>query len=323
MTSTQITIKEYMSAPAVQDKMKEVLLSDRMIRQFSASVLALAGQDPKIMACEPRSLFNACLTAAALDLPINKNLGFAHIIPYENKKQGITEAQFQMGARGFRQLAQRTGQYKYIHESDVREGELKKRDRLSGAITFEWVEDDATRDKLPIIGYVSYFEMHNGFSNTFYMSADQLEGHALQYSSAYKWDKNPKNQYGSSSPWSSNRPAMSEKTVNKLNLSKYGFLSVDLQMAIERDQGVIRDDNTVDYVDGNDLIAEEVKATEDQKAAIIAANTEEGEVINEVPFASAGDAPDAKVAAAGLTEEDKRAIEKAEIDAAVKGKAKK
>lgn len=267
----EITIKEYMSAPAVQTKMQEMLIEPRMIRQFTTSVLALAGSDPKIMACEPRSLFNACLTAAAMDLPINKNLGFAHIIPYENKKAGTVEAQFQMGAKGFRQLAQRTGQYKHIHESDVREGELKKRDRLSGEIIFDWIEDDAEREKKKIIGYVSFFELSNGFRSTLYMSVEQLENHATQYSQSYKsttkWVKE-------NSPWTTNFPAMAIKTVSKLNLSKNGFLSTELQTALTTDQAVVRDDGA-DYVDGTDLLDDE-KATEDQKAAIINEHKEDG-----------------------------------------------
>src|SRR5436305_3354805 len=111
----QITIKDYMSAPAVREKMKEMLQSPELIRQFTTSVISIAGSDELLAQAEPRSLFNACLTAASLNLPINKNLGFAHIIGYRNNKKNIVEAQFQLGARGFRELAQRSGQYQIIN----------------------------------------------------------------------------------------------------------------------------------------------------------------------------------------------------------------
>jgi recombination protein RecT len=180
-----LTIKEYMSAPAVREKMQEMLQSPDIIRQFTTSVISIAGSDELLATAEPRSLFNACLTAASLNLPINKNLGFAHIIGYKNNKKGVTEAQFQLGARGFKELAQRTGQYSIINQSDVREGELSGRNRLTGQIEFKWVEDDVIRMDLPIIGYFSFFRLKNGFESILYMSVDELNAHGKRYSQSF------------------------------------------------------------------------------------------------------------------------------------------
>lgn len=273
MASKELTIKEYLAAPAVMKRVEEML--DKRSSQFVTSVLALAGSDPKIMECEPRSLFNACLTAAALDLPINKNLGFAHIIPYKNAKKGITEAQFQMGWKGFVQLAQRSGQYKTISSTEVYEGQLVSSDPLRGN-KYDW--NAKTSDK--IVGYVSIFVLTNGFESELYMSAEDMEKHAKRYSQSYS--------KGYETPWKSNFPAMAAKTVIKLNVSKFGPMSVELERALLNDQAIIHD-NSIDYIDGTDLLEYE-KATPDQRKAILAAN--DVEIVDELT-----DADKAEIAA--------------------------
>lgn len=270
MTNNQLTIRDYMGAPAVQKKLSEMFTDKRLMDGFVQSVISIAGSDELLATAEPRSVFNACLTAASLNLPINKNLGFAHIIGYKNNRKGITEAQFQLGARGFRELAQRSGQYQIINQGDVREGELKGRDRLTGELKFNWNDDDAIRDELPVIGYFSYFKLTNGFSSTLYMSMDEIKAHGERYSQSYK------RGYG---PWVDNFDAMALKTVSKLNISKNGPLSVDMQKAVVVDQAVISDDNKYEYVDGDELA--NVKATDDQKAAIIAAQQNDGVTVSD------------------------------------------
>ena len=240
----QITIKEYIAAPAVMKRMKEILQSDRSVRQFTTSILAISSQDDLLANAEPRSLFNACLTAASLDLPINKNLGFAHIIGYKNNKKHMIEAQFQIGAKGLKQLAMRTGQYKFINGSDVREGELKNYDRLSGEMSFEWEQDTAKREKLKVIGYVSYFKLHNGFESTVYMTVEEVTAHAKRYSQSFK------SGYG---PWSDNFEAMAAKTVMKRNIANNGPMTTELQTAVSVDQATINDDGEPDYIDGEEV----------------------------------------------------------------------
>lgn len=265
----KITIKDYMSAPAVQTKMKEMLVSPDMVRQFTTSVISIAGSDELLATAEPRSLFNAALTAASMNLPINKNLGFAHIIGYKNNKKKVNgipvvEAQFQMGARGFKELAQRSGRYKIIHETEVKEGEVKSRNRLTGEVEFVFIEDEKKRAEAKVIGYVSYFRLDNGFESTWYWTVKEIEDHARQYSQAFK------SGYG---PWKDNFDAMAKKTVMKLNISKNGPLDINLQTAMKVDQAVIRDDNKFDYIDGEEKLADEM-ATKDEKNAILEANTD-------------------------------------------------
>jgi recombination protein RecT len=305
-TGKEITIKDYMSAPAVQTKMQEMLVEPRMIRQFTTSVISIAGSDELLAQAEPRSLFNSCLTAASLDLPINKNLGFAHIIGYKNNKKGIVEAQFQLGARGYKELAQRSGKYKVMNAGDVREGEMTGRNRLTGEIMFSWEDDEAKRLTLPVIGYFSHFVLDNGLASTLYMSVEELTAHGKRYSQSFK------KGFG---PWVDNFPAMCLKTVSKLNISKNGPLSIEMQQAIVSDQAVIRDDGNRDYIDGTDLVLDDEKATEDQKAAIVAENTEP-----EKPKKKTKAQEQATKAFAGedLTDDDKAEIEAEEAKAASK-----
>ena len=190
MADTQVattSVKSFLKSDEVQKQIGATL--GAKASQFTASVLALVGQDELLSQAVPATVFSAALTAAALDLPINKNLGFAHIVGYKNnKKGGQAEAQFQMGWKGFVQLAQRSGHYKTINTEDVREGEIKKRDRLSGEIEFDWKED-AVRQDLPIVGYVAYFRLTTGFEKTYYMSFEEVDAHAYRYSQSYKSDK--------------------------------------------------------------------------------------------------------------------------------------
>lgn len=259
-----ITIKEYISAPAVTKKMQEMLVTPEAIRNFTTSIISLAGQDELLANAEPRSLFNAALTAASMNLPISKSLGFAHIIGYKNnRKGGQVEAQFQMGARGFKELAQRSGRYKIINEGEVHDGEVKSRNRLTGEVEWQWIENDEIRNKLPVIGYFSFFRLDNGFESTWYWTVDEVREHAKQYSQAYK------SGYG---PWKDNFDAMAKKTVMKLNVSKNGPLDITLQKALGVDQAVIRDDK-VDYIDGEESLSGEL-ADDTAEAEILAAHTD-------------------------------------------------
>ena len=200
-----------------------------------SSVLSLANSNPELQKCDPIKLYNVCLMSAAIKLPFNQNLGQAYIVAYKG------EPQLQIGWKGFVQLAQRSGQFKTINCTDVREGEIKKNDRLTGEIEFEWIENEAERQKAPIIGYVAFFELLNGFRKMLYMTKAELDAHAKRYSQTYK------KGYG---VWKDNFNAMAQKTVIKLILNKYAPLSVDMQKAIELDQA----GDEGEYIDNQDKV---------------------------------------------------------------------
>ncbi len=217
---------------------------------FIASLLAVTVNNDSFAHVDAQTVLSAAMTAATLDLPINPNLGFAYVIPYKG------QAQFQMGYKGFVQLAMRSGQFKTINVSDVREGEIEKIDHLTGEITFAWKED---REKLSIIGYVAYMRLINGFEKSLYMTKSDLLGHGTKYSQTMKQG------FGL---WKTDFDAMAKKTVIKLLLSKYAPLTTDMQKAQLADQAVIDGEDNYNYPDNTPLLPEGI-AAEKEKARIL------------------------------------------------------
>lgn len=218
------------------------------------SVLQITTQSKLLSKADPISIYQAAAVAATLDLPLNQNLGFAYIVPYNDKDKGQV-AQFQLGYKGFIQLAQRSGQFKSIYASPIYEGQIVSENPLEG------YEFDFTKKSDKLIGYAARFKLINGYEATLYMTVDQLKKHGTQYSQSFK------KGFGL---WKDNFDAMASKTVLKLLLSKYAPLSVDMQKAIVSDQAVINDAETEDvtYVDNSEEI--EVKI-EDKKEEVKAA----------------------------------------------------
>lgn len=202
-------------------------------QEFVANITTLVSNDVKLQECEAKSVIFSALKATALDLPLDPNLGMAYVIPFKNTKKGIKEAQFQIGYKGFIQLAIRSNQFKIINVRDVRVGEIVGEDFISGEMQFKKVEN--REDKL-IIGYVAYFRLLNGFEKMSYWTMNELDQHAMKYSQTYS----SKNDYiQQSSTWSTNFDGMAKKTALKLLLSKYAPLSIQMQSAIKADQAII------------------------------------------------------------------------------------
>lgn len=213
--------------------------------EFVNNVTALVTNNKALQDCVPTTVVFATLKATALKLPLDANLGFAYVLPYKNNKEGITEAQFQIGYKGIVQLAIRSRQFKTINVTDVREGELKGRDRRTGHVILKFIENDAEREKVPVIGYLGYFLLLNGYEKESYWSIEELKKHSLQYSQTYK------KGYG---VWKDNFDAMAKKTVLKLMLNKGDApMSVEMQQAVRYDQSVILNENgDARYVDNQE-----------------------------------------------------------------------
>jgi recombination protein RecT len=257
-----VSLAKYINQDAIKDRFKEVL--GERANTFISAIISLANNNKTLKAATPESLTMAGIMAATLDLPVNQNLGFAYIIPY-NCKVGdtwITQGQFQIGYKGIIQLAQRSGQFKTINVSDVKEGEVKEFNRLTGEITFDWKTD---RTQLKTVGFVAYFALLNGFSKSLYMTVEQLQRHGLKYSKTYSNEKTKK-----SSLWETDFDTMAQKTVLKLILSKYAPLSIDMQRAIIADQSIIKDVDTldVDYTDNTTYSIEETNDLKEKERVI-------------------------------------------------------
>ena len=253
----QITLQEFLGQDTIKKQMK-ALLKDRA-GYFAMALVQVVDGNEQLQNAEPQSIFNAGIASAILGLPIEKNLGFSYIVPYKDK------AQFQIGYKGFIQLALRTGQYKLINSTAIKEGEIKLKNRLTGEIDFNFIEDDDLRDSLKTIGYASYIEFNNGFRNTLYMSMKQVQKHAAEYSAAYKYDL----KYGkNSSVWSVNFDAMALKTVLKLNLAKFGALSVDFEKALQLDG------TTINKVQDNGTLEAEYSDNGEDKIKVLGSSDE-------------------------------------------------
>lgn len=245
------TLKEFLGSDVAKKQMK-ALLKDKA-GYFAMALMQVVDGNEQLKNAEPQSIFNAGIASAILGLPIEKNLGFSYIVPYGDK------AQFQIGYKGFIQLALRTGQYKLINSTAVKEGEIKLKNRLTGEIEFNFIEDDDLRDSLKTIGYASYIEFNNGFRNTLYMSMKQVQAHAQKYSKSFGY-KN--------SVWTTNFDAMALKTVLKLNLAKFGALSVDFEKALQLDGA------TINKVQDNGTLEAEYSDNGEDKIKVLGSSDE-------------------------------------------------
>lgn len=235
-----LTTKSLFEREDVRKKFQELL--GKRATSFITSVLQIAAQNQLLAKADPLSIYQAAAVAATLDLPLNSNLGFAYIVPYNDKQKGQV-AQFQMGYKGFIQLAQRSGQFKSIYASPIYQGQIVSENPLEG------YEFDFTKKSDVLVGYAAKFKLINGYEATLYMTVDQLKKHGSQYSQTFK------KGFGL---WKDNFEAMASKTVLKLLLSKYAPLSVDMYKAVVSDQAVIKNADTDDvtYIDNEPVIVD-------------------------------------------------------------------
>ena len=243
-------LKNILAAQSVQEQFQSVLKENA--GAFVASIIDLYNTDRTLQMCDPKNVVMEALKAASLKLPINKQLGFAWIVPYRDSKTGQYIPAFQLGFKGYIQLCMRTGAYRYINADVVYEGELVKHDKLTGEIEID--PSKRTSDKK--IGYFAFIETLNGFRKTLYMSVEEVTKHAQQYSKSYG-SKN--------SVWATDFDAMALKTCLRLLLSKYGIMSVEMQRAyIEDSSDIVQ--LADEAIEGNEEVFEteviEAEATE-------------------------------------------------------------
>lgn len=230
---------------SVQNSVKTLFQTDNIKKRFNdllgeksqgfiSSVLQIVNNNELLSKADPSTVLNAAATAAILDLPVNPNLGFAWIVPYKG------QAQFQMGYKGYVQLAQRTGQYQRINVVCVYENQYKG----FNALTEDLEADFSVDGNGSVVGYAAYFRMNNGFEKLVYWTKDMVISHAKKYSQSYG---------KKFSPWSDvdKFDAMAMKTVLKNALSKWGILSIKMQTAIEADQSVQKEAGKYHYVDND------------------------------------------------------------------------
>ena len=233
-------VKALIKSDAVQKSFNEVL-KDKAT-SFTANVLSLVNNDAYLAQSEPMSIITGAMTAATLDLPLDKNLGYAYLVPFKDYKNGnVQKAQFILGYKGYIQLAQRSGRYKALNVTPGYEGELISWNRLTEEIDF----DPEKRVSDVVIGYCGHFELLNGFKKTVYWTKQEVENHRIKHNKM-------KDKKTLSGVWASDYDSMACKTVLRNLLSKWGILSIEMQTA------EIRDERTMDL----DTETNEIKIVE-------------------------------------------------------------
>lgn len=243
---SKLGFKALMNTPAMKKKFTDIL--HEKSDSFMGSLMTLVGGDNYLSQAEPMTIIASALKAATMDLPIDKNLGYAYVVPFNrsekvgNKWVKHNEAQFILGYKGYIQLAQRSGQYKALNALAIYDGQLIDWNPLTEEFTFDYkakVSDE-------VIGYVGFFELLNGFKKTVYWTKQEIESHRIKNSKAYDKEK-------LSGAWVDNYDSMAIKTVLRNMLSKWGLLSVEMQSAITSDEKVFRVDENNDLIEETDL----------------------------------------------------------------------
>jgi recombination protein RecT len=242
MAGNLAVLKNMMRQDEVKKRFEEVL--KEQAPTFMASIVNAVSSNPQLQACDPMTIWGAGMIAASLKLPVDPNLGFAYIIPYNDRNRGQI-AQFQMGYKGYIQLGMRSGQYRRMHVSEVYADELDYHNPITGEIKFTPMNTWKLREEgkqADVIGYYAMFELLNGYIKEDYWTISKVTEHGKKYSQTFK------KGFGK---WVDDFDAMAKKTVIKNLLSRWGVLSVEMQKAIETDQASTDGDN-LEYPDNKE-----------------------------------------------------------------------
>ena len=231
----------YLTNDAVKNQINNVIGGKNGDR-FISSIVSAVQTNSALQECTNPSILSAALLGESLKLSPSPQLGQYYMVPFNNNKKGFKEAQFQLGYKGYIQLAIRSGQYKKLNVLAIKEGELVRFDPLNEESEVNLIEDEEAREEAPTVGYYAMFEYTNGFKKVMYWSKKKMEAHALKYSKGYKAKKGY-------TFWEKDFDAMAYKTMLRQLISKWGIMSIDMQSAMDVDMAVIHEDGTKDYVD--------------------------------------------------------------------------
>lgn len=255
-----------------QKAINNTLQDPNRARSFTSAIISAVSTNPSLQECDTGTIVNAALLGESLNLSPSPQLGQYYLVPFNDKKRDCKVAQFQLGYKGYLQLAMRSGHYRKINVLSIKEGELIKYDPLEEEIQVNLIDDEEQREKAKTIGYYAMFEYHNGFRKALYWSKKKMMCHADKYSQAFslngstfksnektitkvsfeefeKGNYPPEDAWLYSSFWYKDFDGMAYKTMLRQLISKWGIMSIDLQEAFVKDMGVINDDSTVEYIE--------------------------------------------------------------------------
>lgn len=244
------------STPGYQKMINNTLRDPKRAQRFVAAITSAVATNPMLQECDPASILSGALLGESLGLSPSPQLGQYYLVPFNNTKKGCKDAQFQLGYKGYVQLALRSGYYKHLNVIAVKAGELVRFNPVTEEIELNLNEDELSREASATIGYLAMFEYLNGFQKTIYWSREKMEAHALRYSKGYASKKGY-------TFWEKDFDAMAFKTMLRQIISKWGIMSVELQTAFDAD--------VTDEADDAYLQAEEAALPDGQSAELSAA----------------------------------------------------
>ncbi len=267
--SNQLTTNKPKFSVAIQSDMYKNLINqtlgdkDRATR-FIASISSAVATNQALQECDAGTILSGALLGESLNLSPSPQLGQYYLVPFNDSKKGYKVAQFQLGYKGYIQLAIRSGQYKKLNVLAIKKGELVKYDQLNEEIEVNLIDDEEERENAETVGYYAMFEYTNGFRKSMYWSKAKMEKHALKYSSGYKAKKGY-------TYWEKDFDGMAYKTMLRQLISKWGIMSIDMQQAVEKDMTTINTDGTYEYVDNEETMIieqEEPQEVENQSEEV-------------------------------------------------------
>lgn len=253
------TFSAFLTSDAIKNRIN-AMVGGKDGQRFISAVISAVSVNPALTECEHSTILSAALLGESLKLSPSPQLGQYYLVPFNDKKRNCKVAQFQLGYKGYIQLAIRSGQYKKLNVLAIKEGELIRFDSLNEEIEVKLIENDTDREAAKTIGYYAMFEYTNGFRKAMYWSREKMMAHADKYSMAFSAAKYqdlidgkiPQSEmWKYSSFWYKDFDGMAYKTMLRQLISKWGIMSIEMQQAMDSDMGTIRDDGSVDYVDNS------------------------------------------------------------------------
>lgn len=257
----QQSFETYMRQDAVKNYVNNMLNNSKESTKFIASIISAVQNTPQLRECASSTIVSAALLGHSLNLSPSASLGQYFIVPFDDRRKGCKVAQFQLGYKGFIQLAIRSGQYKNINVISVKEGELVAYNPFNDEIELKPITNYEERKKAKTVGYYAFFELVNGFRKSIYWSKEQMLEHAKKYSAGYQADLKKGTSY---TFWAKDFDSMAYKTLLRQLISKWGIMSIEMEKGYVGDQAVINADGSSDYVDNATRYPQIVDKEEDK-----------------------------------------------------------
>ena len=274
------TIAGLMADPKIKAQMALALPKHMTSDRLARIALTEIRKVPALAKCDQTSFLGAIMQCAQLGLEPGGALGHAYLLPFENRKKGITEVQFIVGYRGMIDLARRSGQIvsltaRTVHEHDEFSYQYGLNEDLKHV--------PATGDRGALLYVYAVAKLKDGGVQFEVMSRSDVDKVRAQ------------SKAGNYGPWQTHYEEMAKKTVIR-RLFKYLPVSIELATAVTMDEkaesGVDQDNSSIltgEYSTVDDSPPEQLSANVDQSTGEWQPSEAELAEIKQREMAEAGD----------------------------------